>query len=126
MQGFTINCYQLGNTEERTTLPTIDWNDEQEVRLLTAKELKPFLRQQCLPVSEEKEVLINRWSSRGEESSETKGNGGTASDPQLLFSSDSEHDLEVDESDSLEMGSYRTCLRGVICTRCRSGVHYSM
>ena len=45
-------------------------------------------------------------SRDGEESSETEGNGGTASDPELLSSSDSEHDSEVDESDSLEMGSF--------------------
>ena len=45
-------------------------------------------------------------SHDGEESSETEGNGGTASDPELLSSSDSEHDSEVDESDSLEMGSF--------------------
>ena len=45
-------------------------------------------------------------SSDGEESSNTGGNGGTASDPELLSSSDSEHDSEVDESDSLEMGSF--------------------
>ena len=45
-------------------------------------------------------------SRDGEESSETEGNGGTASDPEVLSSSDSEHDSEVDESDSLEMGSF--------------------
>ena len=45
-------------------------------------------------------------SSDGEESSETEGNGGTASDPELLSSSDSEDDSEVDESDNLEMGSF--------------------
>ena len=45
-------------------------------------------------------------SRDGEESSETEGNGGTASDLELLSSSDSEHDSEVDESDSLEMGSF--------------------
>ena len=45
-------------------------------------------------------------SRDGEESSETEGNGGTASNPELLSSSDSEHDSEVDESDSLEMGSF--------------------
>ena len=42
----------------------------------------------------------------GEESSETESNGGTASDPERLSSSDSEHDSEVDESDGLEMGSF--------------------
>ena len=45
-------------------------------------------------------------SRDGEESSETEGIGGTASDRELLSSSDSEHDSEVDESDSLEMGSF--------------------
>ena len=39
-------------------------------------------------------------SRDGEESSETEGNGSTASDPELLSSSDSEHDSEADESDS--------------------------
>ena len=39
-------------------------------------------------------------SSDGEESSETEGNGSTASDAELLSSSDSEHDSEADESDS--------------------------
>ena len=44
--------------EERNTLSTIGWNDEQEVRLLTAKQLK--LKQQCLSVNGGKEMLINR------------------------------------------------------------------
>ena len=43
--------------KERNTFPTTDWNDEQEVRLLTAKQLKLFLKH-CLPVYGGKEVLI--------------------------------------------------------------------
>ena len=85
---------------ERNTLPDINWKEEDEVKSLTARQIKIYLKQNNLPVSGSKAVLVARalgFSQTGTRNNERIS--ANDSDTELL-SSDSECDSDSHTSTS--------------------------
>ena len=85
---------------ERNTLPDINWKEEDEVKSLTARQIKIYLKQNNLPVSGSKAVLVARaldFSQTGTRNN--KRVNANDSDTELL-SSDSECDSDSHSSTS--------------------------
>ena len=79
---------------ERSTLPDINWKEENEVKSLTARQIKIYLKQNNLHVSGSKAALVARaldFSHTGTRNNER--NSANDSDTELL-SSDSEYDSD--------------------------------
>ena len=85
---------------ERNTLPDINWKEENEVKSLTARQIKIYLKQNNLPVSGSKAVLVARaldFLQTGTRNNERIS--ANDSDTELL-SSDSECDSDSHTSTS--------------------------
>ena len=85
---------------ERSTLPDINWKEENEVKSLTARQIKIYLKQNNLHVSGSKAALVARaldFSHTGTRNNER--NSANDSDTELL-SSDSEYDSDSHTSTS--------------------------
>ena len=79
---------------ERNTLPDINWKEENEVKSLTARQIKIYLRQNNLHVSGSRAALVAcalDFSYTGTRNNER--NSANDSDTELL-SSDSEYDSD--------------------------------
>ena len=85
---------------ERNTLPDINWKEEDEVKSLTARQIKIYVKQNNIPVSGSKAVLVARaldFSQTGTRNNERIS--ANDSDTELL-SSDSECDSDSHTSTS--------------------------
>ena len=89
---------------ERTTLPNIDWNNEDHVSSLTAHKLRLYLKQHNLQVSGGKATLVARVLRYIRDAQQIlKPEDSDATSDSKLQSSDSEDDTQ---SDSSEMGDF--------------------
>ena len=88
---------------ERNTLPDVNWKEENEVKSLTARQIKIYLKQNNLHVSGSKAALVARaldFSHTGTAGTgNNERNSANDSDTELL-SSDSEYDSDSHTSTS--------------------------
>ena len=79
---------------ERNTLPDINWKEENEVKSLTARQIKIYLKQNNLHVSGSKAALVARaldFSHTGTRNNERNDNDNANDSDTELLSSDSEY-----------------------------------
>ena len=90
----------LKSEAESNTLPDINWKEENEVKSLTARQIKIYLKQNNLHVSGSKAALVARALDFSHTGTRNKERNSANDSNTELISSDSEYDSDIHTSTS--------------------------